>query len=88
MTEPGPSNGIYTVDLGSGAATLLVATGVNPAVSPIRFSPEGDRVLYRRYDDPLGERGQALRSIGIDGSDDRLLVSGTTWGDWQWVVDP
>ena len=41
-------------------------------------SPEGDRVLFSKIED--GE--PSLWSIGVDGSDPRLLVAGTTQGEW------
>jgi hypothetical protein len=44
----------------------------------IAVSPEGDRVLFAKMED--GE--PSLWSIAVDGSDSRLLVAGTTQGEW------
>ncbi len=70
---------LRVVDVASGMVTTLVsATGASP-LDPITFSPEGDRILFarRNADDA------SLWSIRPDGSDARLLVTGTDWGDWQ-----
>jgi DNA-binding beta-propeller fold protein YncE len=59
---------------GSGSVTLLT---VEPGTSlaEIGFSPEGDRILFSKDKD--------LWSIGVDGSDAHLLVTGTTQGEWR-----
>jgi hypothetical protein len=45
----------------------------------IEFSPRGDRILFSKSED----RGaDSLWSIGVDGSDARLVVTGTISGDW------
>jgi Tol biopolymer transport system component len=44
------------------------------------FSPQGDRILYATWDGAGGN--PALWSIGVDGSDARLVVTGTWEGDW------
>jgi Tol biopolymer transport system component len=59
---------------------LLTEIGKSDYLSPIDFSPEGDRILFSRSDD-RGGRG-SLWSINSDGSDLRRLVAGTAWGDW------
>ncbi|HEV8403946.1 MAG TPA: hypothetical protein VGQ31_13030 [Candidatus Limnocylindrales bacterium] len=76
-------NELRVVDVASGTVrTLAIVTG-NPFLRPIAFSPDGGRILYAsgHGDD------HALWSIAVDGSDARLLVSGTDWGDWQ-VLPP
>jgi Tol biopolymer transport system component len=62
---------------GSGAVTLVAAER-GTHLEAIGVSPEGDRVLFSKIED--GE--PSLWSIGVDGSDPRLLVGGTTQGDW------
>ncbi len=71
---------LRVVDVASGTVTTLASVTGNPALQPIRFSPEGDRVLFSSGHD---NGVTSLWSIGIDGSDARLLVQGTDWGDWQ-----
>ena len=48
--------------------------------SGIRFSPEGDQILFSRTAtaDPT-----SLWSVRPDGSDLHRLVAGSEWGDWQ-----
>jgi hypothetical protein len=65
---------------GSGSVTVLtVERGVS--LGEIGFSPQGDRILFWRADGNLGN--PSLWSIGVDGSDARLLVEGTIQGDWR-----
>ena len=48
------------------------------------FSPQGDRILYAAL--VRGDREgstTALYSIGVDGSDARLLVDGAMQGQWR-----
>ncbi len=49
----------------------------------VRFSPEGDRILFSRADASRTRR--SLWSVRADGSDARQLVTGTDSGDWQWL---
>ena len=58
---------------------LASATGASP-LNPITFSPEGDRILFSRTE---ANGATSLWSVQVDGSDARLLVTGTDWGDWQ-----
>jgi hypothetical protein len=60
---------------------LLVDRGTSLGI--IGFSPEGDRILFSIREDPRGEIGRRrLWSIGLDGSDPRLVVAGTMDGEW------
>jgi Tol biopolymer transport system component len=62
---------------GSGSVTLVAAER-GTELEAIAVSPEGDRVLFSKIED--GE--PSLWSIGVDGSDPRLIVAGTTQGEW------
>ena len=62
---------------GSGSVTLLTVER-GTILGAIGFSPQGDRILFWRSKD--GE--SSLWSIGVDGSDARLVVAGTTEGEW------
>ena len=71
---------ISIVDVASGAVTRLASvrgTGPSPL---LRFSPEGDRILFWRVEGGV----PSLWSVNADGSNARLLVTGADWGDWQW----
>jgi Tol biopolymer transport system component len=71
---------IQIVDVATGKATLLATI---PGVGPrhlIRFSPEGDRLLFWRSD---SNDVPGLWSVDVDWTNLRLLVAGTFTGDWQ-----
>jgi hypothetical protein len=75
---------LNVVDAASGTVTVLpeatAALEGGDEILGIRgFSPQGDRILYATGD---GVGGGALYSIGVDGSDARLVVAGTWEGDW------
>jgi Tol biopolymer transport system component len=77
---------LNVVDAASGTVTVLpeataALDGGDEILGIGGFSPEGDRILYATSDGAGGER--ALYSIGVDGSDARLVVAGTWEGDWQ-----
>ena len=72
---------VWVMELASGEATRTVGVdGPATTTFPIRFSPDGRRLLMA-----LREHGApgALGSIGVDGSGFTELVAGTDWGDWQ-----
>lgn len=83
--DAGPSlsapDEIGIVDAASGKVTLLASALRTGSVNVIRFSPEGDRILFERLD--ANYNGTSLWSVDADGSHARLLVTGTGWGDWQ-----
>jgi Tol biopolymer transport system component len=83
IDAPESSSEIRVADVATGNLTTLAhSTDDYPSLgSAIRFSPEGDRVLFSRTD---ASGVTSLWSIRVDGSDARLLVSGAEWGDWQW----
>lgn len=77
---------LNVVDAASGTVTVLpeatAALDGGDEILGIRgFSPQGDRILYATGDGAGG--GMALYSIGVDGSDARLVVAGTTQGEWR-----
>lgn len=80
---------LNVVDAASGTVTVLPAAtaaldGGDEILGIRGFSPHGDRILYETgYE--TGDRiiATALWSIGVDGSDPRLVVAGTTEGDWR-----
>jgi Tol biopolymer transport system component len=75
---------LRTVDVASGTVTSLTSAQGWFPISPIRFSPSGDRILFARRDENgVGTGLWSINADGADGSDPRLLVSGTGWGDWQ-----
>lgn len=71
---------IRLVDVASGTVTSLTSTHGIGSPRVIRFSPDGDRILFSRAD--MGGNG-SLWSVRVDGSDSQLLVAGPDWGDWQ-----
>lgn len=73
----GPTE-LRVVDVDSGVERTLVTGDEN--VRAIRWSSTDDRILYER-DDASG--ASSLWSVQADGSDPRLLVTGTNEGDWR-----
>jgi hypothetical protein len=76
---------LYVVDVASGTAKMLpearAALGDGDMILGVRgFSSQGDRILYETGDGAGG--GTALWSIAVGGSDARLVVAGTTQGEW------
>jgi Tol biopolymer transport system component len=68
---------ILVVDVASGSVTSLASARGDESIWVLAFSRDGDRILFARLGEP------ALWSVNADGSDARLLVTGTGWGDWQ-----
>jgi Tol biopolymer transport system component len=67
-------------DVATGTDTALVDVKRPEWLHVLEFSPDGDRILFIRYD-PKADQ-QSLWSIGVDGSDLRRLVDGTSvWAD-------
>jgi len=77
-TSMGPATELRVVDVATGTVTSLTAGGATDQV--IKFSPDGDRILFSRTNT---NNVSSLWSINADGSDPQLLVTGTGWGDWQ-----
>jgi Tol biopolymer transport system component len=72
---------LRVVDVATGAVTVLTEAERGTSLEVIGFSPQGDRILFSRTEDRGAGEG-SLWSIGVDGSDARLVVAGTTWGWW------
>ena len=76
----GSSNELRVLDVATGEVTPLVGMDGSWDIGGIQFSARGDRILISRYGRGADEYG--LWSIGVDGSDARLVVAGTAQGDW------
>jgi hypothetical protein len=70
---------------GSGSVKLLRVERGRDLRGVIGFSPEGDRILFATA--KSNNRGAIVKrqlwSVGVDGSDPRLVVAGTFTGDWS-----
>lgn len=75
-------NSISVVDVTSGTVTQLASASGTGTVQLIGFSPDGDLILFSRTD---ANDASSLWSVRANGSDPQLLVSGTSFGDWQWL---
>ena len=72
---------LRVVDVATGAVTSLIEGERGTLLGVIGFSPRGDRILFSKNEDGA-KGGQSLWSIGVDGSDARLVVAGTSQGEW------
>lgn len=68
-------------DVATGSDVSIVRVAPSGRLDIIEFSGDGDRILFLRSDSEGGAR--SLWSIGVDGSDARLLVDGIEWADLQ-----
>ena len=73
----GVPNQLRVLDVATGSVTLLAEADGSDMLEVIDFSPEGDRILFSRWEDP-----GSLWSVNADGSDLRRVFAGTAWGDW------
>ena len=74
---------VHGADGSASTRVTLLRVDRGTSLGVIGFSPEGDRILYSSREDRDGEIVRMrLWSIGIDGSDVRLVVAGTVDGDW------
>lgn len=73
----GSPDELLAVDLATGALTTLVEP--TDRLRPLAYAPDGGRVLLAAE----GPDGGAMWSVGVDGSDARLLVAGTVDGAWR-----
>ncbi len=72
------SNGLRVLDVATGSVTPLSDEKHGTRLTVIGFSPDGDRILFRK--DQGGD--SSLWSIGVGGSDSRRVVAGTWEGEW------
>lgn len=72
---------VHLLDVATGSVTRLTESEPGWTLRIIGFSPQGDRILFSNTDD-RGEGESSLWSVGVDGSDARVVVAGTMWGDW------
>jgi Tol biopolymer transport system component len=82
---PGSSSSpseLRILDVATGSVTLLPAGQWGSELGVIGFSPRGDRILLRSVEGGGRDEQRSLWSIGVDGSDPRLLVAGTMYGEW------
>ena len=77
-----PSDEILVVDVASGSVTSLASARAGGLIYVLAFSADGDRILIERQDATNLHEG-SLWSVNADGSNARLLVTGTGWGDWR-----
>jgi dipeptidyl aminopeptidase/acylaminoacyl peptidase len=76
-------NQLRVVDPSTGSDTLVFESAPGTWLNAIGFSPDGDRVLFGE-EAPGGADVGSLWSVGLDGSDAREIVAGTS----QAVVRP
>lgn len=79
--SPWPPRALHVVDVATGSATMLFEGERRTILWVIGFSPDGDRILFVSFEraDSVG----SLWSIGVDGSDARRVVAGTSDGEWR-----
>jgi Tol biopolymer transport system component len=79
----GPAIELAVLDVASGTVVPLAEMGGAYGLKYIKFSPEGDQILFTRTD---VTGASSLWSVHADGSDLHRLVAGTGWGDWQTLI--
>jgi Tol biopolymer transport system component len=82
--EAGPRDSapdeLRIVEVASGRVTSLANVRGSGMTHLLRWSPDGDRILFWNADTANVE---SLWTIRADGSDAQLLVADSGWGDWQ-----
>jgi Tol biopolymer transport system component len=82
--DKGRAHELAVLDVASGTVVPLTDLGGDSASNSIlKFSPEGDQILFTRTD---ATGATSLWSVHTDGSDPHRLVAGSDWGDWQTVT--
>ena len=81
----GRATELAVLDVASGSVVPLADIGGTDGLPYVKFSPEGDQILFTRTD---ATGVPSLWSVHADGSDLHRLVAGTGWGDWQTVPTP
>ena len=75
---------LRVVDVASGTVVSLAdLSREDDLFFAVRFSPEGDQILFARTD---GKGVRSLWSVHADGSELHRLVAGAGWGDWQKLI--
>ncbi len=77
---------LRVVDVASGTVTSVTSGHGTDSLRVIKFLPEGDRILFSvSAGTTVG--ATSVWSVSADGSNAKLLVTGTGWGDfdWQWL---
>ena len=82
-TNVGLSGVLAVVDVASAGVVPLADVGGINMLRSLKFSPEGDQILFARRD---ASRATSVWSVRDDGSDPHRLVAGTAWGDWQTLI--
>jgi hypothetical protein len=86
VRSPGFSSAeLRVLDVATGSVTLPTRSERGTTFWVIGFSAQGDRILFRRDEEGEGQGApgeSSLWSIGVDGSDARLVVAGTWQGEW------
>jgi WD40 repeat protein len=81
---PASPTEVNVVDVATGSVTTLAEGEPGATLRAIGFSPRGDRILFSSI--LFSKNGRmvesSLWSVGVDGSDLRLLVAGTSQGEW------
>jgi Tol biopolymer transport system component len=72
--------GLCVLDVATGRVTREAEGERGTSLRVLGLSPHGDRILLSKFKARGGE--PSLWSVGVDGSDPRLLVSGVWEGDW------
>ena len=79
-TVMGRPTELRIVNVATGTVTPLDGLGEASKLSVVKFSAEGDQILFSRT---RANGGTSLWSVHADGSHPHLLVAGSDWGDWQ-----
>ena len=75
---------LMVIDVATGSIRSLVGAGGTDTLTPLQFSPEGDRVLYSS-DDGTGNGPVSTWSVAVVGSGSPVLVVNDGDGHWQWL---
>jgi dipeptidyl aminopeptidase/acylaminoacyl peptidase len=75
---------VRLLDVATGSMTLVTEADLGSELEVVGFTPRGDRILFTTTDDT----GWGLWSIGVDGSDARLIVDGTDGNFYRVSLSP
>jgi Tol biopolymer transport system component len=78
------SDWVGVVDVATGSVRLLTEGERGASLLAIGFSPRGNRILFSSSPRNASRTSESsLWSVGVDGSDARLVVDGTIDGEWR-----